>query len=113
MHTVDTAGQVPHTAGMDLKACLIATADAYLRARTKPLSKARLATIIAKDGKFFNRIEAGGLITTRTYERAMQWFSNEWPAHVPWPSGVARPAPLPTDKTKMQQAHSDDHAPAL
>lgn len=45
------------------------------------------------DGKSFARIAAGGDLTTGNYERAMRWFSENWPAHAEWPHAVERPAP--------------------
>jgi hypothetical protein len=39
------------------------------------MSKARLATIVANDGKFFSRLEAGGGFTTRMYERFLAYFA--------------------------------------
>ena len=58
---------------MDLKSQLIAAAEAYC-ARTG-MSKARLATIIANDGKFFDRLDAGGTVTLPTFERIMAYFA--------------------------------------
>ncbi|NFV80024.1 hypothetical protein [Magnetospirillum aberrantis] len=58
---------------MDLRSHLLAEADRYCAATG--MSKARLATIVAKDGKFFARIEAGGDCTTGMYERFMTHFA--------------------------------------
>jgi hypothetical protein len=55
-----------------LKEKLIADAEAHC-ARTG-MSKARLATIVSKDGKFFTRIEAGGGCTIDMYERFQTFF---------------------------------------
>lgn len=38
------------------------------------LSKARLATIVVNDGKFFARLERGGGFTAATYEKFMAYF---------------------------------------
>lgn len=32
-------------------------------------------------------------ITVRTYDRATQWFSDNWPDGAEWPASIARPAP--------------------
>lgn len=64
--------------GMDLKADLLSRADAYCEAAG--ISKARLATIVANDGKFFTRIENGGGFTTRMYERFLAHFAANPPA---------------------------------
>lgn len=57
---------------MDLTAELLAKVDAHC-ARTG-MSKARLATIVANDGKFFDRIARGGSLTVKTYERIIAWL---------------------------------------
>lgn len=64
-----------------LKAKLIADAEAHC-ARVG-ISKARLATIVAKDGKFFTRIEAGGGCTTDMYERFQAYFAAHHGASAP------------------------------
>lgn len=76
---------------MDLKSSLLALADRYCEA-TK-LSRARVSTLIANDGKFLGRIEGKSGFTISTFERAVQWFSDHWPADTAWPEGVTRPAP--------------------
>ncbi|HEX3065177.1 MAG TPA: hypothetical protein VHQ39_06830 [Dongiaceae bacterium] len=56
----------------DLTTHLLRSAEAYCR-RTG-LSKARLATIVINDGKFFDRVAAGGGLTVKTYEKFMAHF---------------------------------------
>ena len=34
-------------------------------------------------------------ITVRRAERIVQWLSDHWPADLPWPDGIDRPAPTP------------------
>ena len=66
--------RLPHS---KLVADLLRRAQAYCE-RTG-MSKARLATIVAKDGKFFDRIEDGenpGDCTTRMYERFIEYFDH-------------------------------------
>ena len=43
------------------------------------MSKARLATIVINDGKFFERLKAGGDCTTSTLERFRAHFSENRP----------------------------------
>lgn len=38
------------------------------------MSKARLATIVVNDGKFFDRLDKGGGFTVRTFERFREYF---------------------------------------
>jgi len=58
---------------MDLIADLLARVDRFCQ-RTG-MSKARLATIVVNDGKFFDRIAAGGSTTVKTYERFVAWLA--------------------------------------
>lgn len=39
------------------------------------MSRARLATIVINDGKFFDRVERGGGLTVKTYEKFMAYFA--------------------------------------
>ena len=45
------------------------------------------------DPAFLDRLKSDKTITVRTYDRAVQWFSDNWPAGLEWPEQVARPAP--------------------
>lgn len=45
-------------------------------------------------GDFFKKmIDRGYDCRTRTAERLMQWFSDNWPVDLEWPEGIERPAP--------------------
>jgi hypothetical protein len=59
----------------DLTNHLLTSADDFCR-RTG-MSKARLATIVINDGKFFDRIVSGGGLTVKTYEKFMAHFAAE------------------------------------
>lgn len=50
-----------------------------------------ISTRVFGDGKTFARIEAGGDLTTGNFERAMRWFSDNWPEGAAWPDEVPRP----------------------
>jgi hypothetical protein len=76
---------------MDLRTCLFRVADRYCGALN--ISRPRLATLLVNDGKFFDRVAAGGGFTARTYERSLRWFSDHWPNDTPWPEGISRPTP--------------------
>jgi hypothetical protein len=76
---------------MTLREALLLTCDRY--AGSAGLSSARVSTIVFRDGKAIDRIRRGGDIATATYERALQWFSDHWPAAAGWPADVPRPAP--------------------
>ena len=46
------------------------------------------------DTKKLPAIEAGKDIQVRRCDRAIQWFSDNWPAAAIWPVEVPRPAPV-------------------
>lgn len=58
---------------MTLETTLIDAAERHCR--FAGISKARLASIVVNDGKFFDRIERGGSFTAKTYERSMAHFA--------------------------------------
>ena len=60
---------------MDLRQQLLDQVDAYC-ARTG-MSRARLATLVVNDGKFFARLVKGGGFTVRTYEKFQAFFEAE------------------------------------
>lgn len=74
-----------------LRLQLLTVADAYCAARK--LSRARLSTIVFNAGSTLDRISAGRDLNTGTWERAMGWFSQNWPDGAKWPSEVERPNP--------------------
>lgn len=43
------------------------------------VSRSTLGRFIVNDGKFFDRIEAGGGCTLQTYEKVMKWFQANKP----------------------------------
>jgi hypothetical protein len=79
---------------MDLRTSLMLISKRYCDAAG--ISKPRLATLLVNDGKFFDRVEGGGGFTARTYERALRWFSEHWPANTDWPEGIDRPVKAPS-----------------
>ena len=70
---------------------LLAVARAYAEIEGVPLST--VSSRALDDGKKLAAIESGADIQVRRLERAMQWFSDNWPAGAGWPSDVCRPAP--------------------
>ena len=73
----------------NLRFQLLAVADAY--AAHRGLSRARVSTIVFNAGAALDRIAAGRDLTTGNFERAMRWFSLNWPSGAKWPAGVKRP----------------------
>lgn len=74
---------------MTLTDQLLCVADLYCAAVQR--SRSRLSTIIFGDGMRLDGVAAGKDIQTRSFERAMAWFSANWPADLAWPEGVERP----------------------
>lgn len=72
---------------------LLMLAEAYGAGRS--LSASRVSTLVFNDGKVIDRLAAGADITVGRLERAMQWFSDNWPDDLAWPDGIARPARKP------------------
>lgn len=84
---------------MILREQLLVTADAYCLATGK--SRARVSTQVLNNGSRLGAIAEGGDLGTMTFEAAMRWFSEKWPADTPWPDGVKRPVknPAPIEET--------------
>lgn len=76
---------------LTLREQLVAVAKEY--AWAGDLSLARVSNIVMGAGHVLPRLERGESdITTATFERALAWFSNNWPEHASWPLGIRRPA---------------------
>ena len=56
-------------------------------------SPARVSTLVWNHGARHRQIVAGADLRTRTFERALRWFSDHWPEELAWPQGIARPVP--------------------
>lgn len=64
-------------------------------AAARGISTSRVTTIVFNSGAMYQRLSAGADITVGRIERAMQWFSDNWPDDLDWPDGIARPARKP------------------
>lgn len=73
----------------------LARAYAAAKGRGDGLALSGISTKIFNDGKTLDRIAAGGDLVTGSYERAIKWFSENWPEDLEWPSDVARPVAAP------------------
>lgn len=66
-------------------------ASAFTAATGLPLKT--LSHRIFDDGKKLDAIFAGDAdVVTARFDRAMQWFSDNWPEGTEWPTDVVRPA---------------------
>lgn len=59
-------------AELDLTTRLLQRVDAYCK--RKGISRARVATLAVNDGDVFGRVDRGGTLTVRTYERILRWL---------------------------------------
>ncbi|WP_394689021.1 hypothetical protein [Hoeflea sp.] len=55
------------------------------------VAEGTLSDRLLRSGARFKRIREGSDISTGTYERVMQWFSDHWPEDAGWPEDVERP----------------------
>lgn len=75
------------------------SADALIRlgrayARRRGLALSTVGRLAGGQGAFFDRV-AAGRVTIRRVDRAIQWFSDHWPAELAWPRDLLRPEPRP------------------
>jgi hypothetical protein len=71
---------------------LLTLVDAYCNATN--LAEATVSSRVFFDGKRVGSLRTGGDIGVLRLQRAMQWFSDNWPADQPWPADIRRPAPI-------------------
>lgn len=74
---------------------VVALANAFADARG--IGEARVSTLVFNDGKRISRVREGADIGVRSVERAVQWFSDNWPEGVDWPLEVPRPEPVSSE----------------
>ncbi len=86
---------------MNLIANILAVANAYCG--HTGLSRSRVATIVFNDGKKLDLIARGADLNTRRYEKAMLWFSANWPEALAWPTGIERPKHVDLDDAPLAQ----------
>lgn len=77
---------------MNMRDQIIAISDAY--GRLTGVGRKRVSTIVLNRGSKLDGIVSGGDLNTGTFERAMQWFSDNWPERADWPVGIPRPEPV-------------------
>lgn len=74
---------------MNLRNALIIVANRYCEG--SGLSRGRVSTIVLNSGTALDRIEAGANFTNKSYERALNYFSENWPNDAVWPENIMRP----------------------
>lgn len=76
----------------DLVTHLATVARCY--AEHRRLSIARVSALVfGNGGKLPAIVDGDADMTTRSWEKAMSWFSANWPEGADWPHGVQRPLP--------------------
>lgn len=68
---------------------LIQLAETYSTATG--VSLATIGKRALNDNTFLARIVHGQTFTVRTYDRVVQWLSDNWPKEAAWPQSVERP----------------------
>ena len=72
-----------------LRTQLIDLASTYERlAGVTPSSSGKRAL---NDNTFFSRIAKGDGFNVKTFDRLVQWFSDQWPENAEWPADLPRP----------------------
>ena len=79
----------------ELRQHLFVLADAF--AASTGRTRATIGKNALNDNTFFARIERGDGFNVRTFDRTLQWFSDNWPDDLDWPKGIARPAPTQSE----------------
>lgn len=91
---------------MDLIGRLLSLANLWTSANDRSLS--RLATMVANDGKLFDRLNAGATCTVTTFERFVHFLNDA----SNWRDGVPSEARVLLDSVLMESAHVDGHTAA-
>jgi hypothetical protein len=81
---------------------LLTLCDAYCEA--KKLSRSRASTLIFNGGHVIDRVANGGDVTTGNFEKALVWFSRNWPEGAAWPTDVSRPFVAPDPASSPEAA---------
>lgn len=77
---------------MNLCEQLVIVSDLFAQARG--VGRKRVSTIVLNQGSKLDAIAIGSAdVTTKTWEKAMQYFSDHWVDEVEWPVHIARPLP--------------------
>lgn len=87
---------------LNLRETLLTVADTYAaQVRTRGgRSLARVSTIVANQGSFFERLRAGKTCTLTNYEKLMMWFADaaNWPGgYIPPDAALLVPKAVPAE----------------
>lgn len=68
---------------------LLELSDAYCAATQR--TRVAVSKRVFNDGKILDRLQAGADLTISRHQKALRWFSENWPSGVDWPEGIDRP----------------------
>lgn len=74
---------------MNMRDQILLVSDRY--AEAAGIGRKRVSTIVFNRGSKIDDINEGGDLTTGNFERAMLWFSTNWPEGAVWPAEIPRP----------------------
>lgn len=74
---------------MNMREQILLVSDRF--AEASGIGRKRVSTIVFNRGSKLDDIDGGGDLTTGNFERAMLWFSENWPKGTVWPFDVPRP----------------------
>jgi hypothetical protein len=89
--SVDNADKCLHSVDMTLREQIILMSERY--GALAGIGRKRVSTIVFNRSSKLDDLYDGGDLSTGIFERAMQWFSDHWPAGAEWPAGIHRPEP--------------------
>ena len=55
------------------------------------IAERTLSYQLFNNGSILRKIRNGNSITIHSYEKALQWLSDHWPADISWPDIIKRP----------------------
>lgn len=74
---------------MNMRDQILLVSDRF--AEASGIGRKRVSTIVFNRGSKLDDINDGGDLTTGNFERAMLWFSTNWPEGAVWPAEIPRP----------------------
>lgn len=61
-------------------------------------SEATISNKVSTNARLFKRLRAQKGCNVSTFNNAMNWFSENWPADLEWPADTPRPDPVASER---------------